>query len=147
MTPRRLGLFLALATLPVTGPKAAHAQGQINVQPAPVFQNEGRDPIPFNVTLSSLTLTVIVSSDTIVRSTYFQSVSSNTTSICISPSSGSTNCTTSWAGWQLSPNSSMIQYTRSAWYGRLPSGAPAQAVSGFRTRDRGDYGTISSPAR
>ncbi len=147
MPPRRLGALLALAALTFLGPQRSCAQGQINVQPSPVFQNEGRDPVVFNVTLSSGYLTIIVSSDTIARSTFIQNVSSNTSSACISPSSGSVACGSSWAGVQLPPNSALTDYTRSAWYGRLPAGISTMNLNGYRTRDRGDYGSIAAPGR
>lgn len=147
MGPRWIEVLLAIAALTILGPGKVYAQGQINIQPSAMFQNEGRDPISFNVTLSSGYLTIIVSSDTIARSTFIQNVSSNTSNACISTSSGSAACGSSWAGVQIPPNSSLTDYTRSAWYGRLPTGIATQTISGYRTRDRGDYGSIASPGR
>ncbi len=145
MSTRWIEIVLALAALTFLGPQAARAQGQNPYLPAPIFQNEGRDPIAFNTALTSYTLTIIISSDTIARSTLFQSISSNTATICISPSSGSFACNSSWPGVQLPPNSTLTDFNRSAWYGRVPAGNATQNVNGYRTRDRGDYGAVGAP--
>lgn len=151
MTPRRLGLCVSLAVAVLAGPRWLMAQGQINQYPAPVFQNEGRDPIAFNVLCATTPWTMAASSDTISRSTFLEATSSNTYAVCLVPGNtappASTRCSTGTVGVELPPNSSYTDYSRAAWWCAASSGTIAQPLKGVRTRDRGDYGNIAAPGK
>lgn len=155
MTPRRIGLLFGLAALAVLAPHSVMAQGEKYQEPQPVYQSEGRNPIPFRVSCATASWTIVVASDTIARSTFMESISSNTNAICLLPSatmttpsvSISSQCMTATQGPELPPNSSLTDYSRAAWYCAASSGTVANILKGYRTRDKGDYGRIGDASR
>lgn len=145
MNARRLGLITGLLFMASYIPHIVLAQGQKYYEPQPVFQSEGRNPIAFSVNCATATWTLVIASDTISRSTLMESISSNTVSICLSPSvTSSSQCVTGTPGPELSPNSSLTDYSHVAWYCSASSGTTSQTIKGYRTRDKGDYGIIGS---
>ncbi len=152
MTPRRLGLLFGLAALAATGPRCVVAQGTLNIQPSTVYQSEGRNPVPFSVTCSTPSWTVVVSSDAISRSTFMEAISSNTAAVCLLPFTGgvtptvavSSQCVTATKGIELPPNSAYTDYSKAAWACAASSGTVNQVIKGVRTRDAGDYGNIGN---
>lgn len=153
MTARRIGLWCGLASLAIASARWANAQNQKYVEPQPVFMSEGRNPLTFNVSCATATWTIIVSSDTIARSTFMQSSSSNTNTICLLPSatgtapsvSVSSQCVSATQGPELTPSSALTDYSHAAWYCASSSGTVANTIRGYRTRDKGDYGYIGAP--
>lgn len=151
MTARRAGLVVGLLGLALWGGQGlreARAQGMLQVQGTTVYQSEGRDPVTFDVQCTTAPWVNVVSSDTISRSTFFQAISSNTTTICLVPGNtspaASVRCSTTTAGPELAPNSALTDYSRAAWWCAASSGTTTQVLKGYRTRDRSDYGAISS---
>lgn len=153
MTPRRLGLLMSLAALAALGPRFARAQGMAKQEAMPVFQSEGRNPITFAVACATATWTVVIASDTIARSTFIESISSNTASICLLPIASATvptvaissQCVPQTQGTELPPNSALTDYNRSGWACIASSGTATQYLKGYRTRDKGDIGYIGAP--
>lgn len=146
MTPRRLGLVVSILALAVLGPRWARAQGMAALESQPVFQSEGRTPVAFAATCSTATWTLVIASDTISRSTFMESIAANTQPICLSPiAAGATQCVSTSAGPELSPNSELTDYSHAAWYCAASSGTTSQALKGYRTRDKGDFGGIGDP--
>jgi hypothetical protein len=152
MPYRRIGLLAALAAFAVLGPRGAMAQGATQNNPAPGFQTEGRNTVTFSVPCATATWTLIIASDTISRSTFLQSISSNTNTICLLPETAgavptvaiSSQCTTNTQGPELSPISALTDYSHSAWWCASSSGTATNTIKGYRTRDKGDYGNIGA---
>jgi len=148
MTPRRLGLIFSLAgmvALAVYSPKQTEAQGQAKDNILPTFQSEGRDPIYFSTACISTAWRMIISSDTIARSTLVIASSSNTALVCISTGMSSANgCAPNTASDELPPASAMTLYHRASIFCRSASGT--QTLKGHRNRDHADYGNINMGA-
>ncbi len=152
MTPRRLGLLLALVAFAGAGARWAAAEGMKYQESQAVYQSEGSNPVTFNVSCATATWTVIIASDTISRSTFMESVSSNTYSICLLPITNGTapsvavssQCTTSTQGPELIPNSALTDYSRAGWACASSSGTVTQTLKGYRTRDKRDTGWIGA---
>ncbi len=153
MTPRRLGLLLGLAALAAAGAHFAQAEGMGALQAIPMYQSEGSNPLKFSVTCPTATWTQVVSSDTISRSTFFQAVTSNTTTVCLIPAANaaaaptiavSSQCVTATQGVELPPNSALTDYSRAAWYCLSSSGTVSNVIKGYRTRDKRDIGNIGA---
>lgn len=135
--------WLALAALICFG-STAYAQGQAKQEVSPTFQQEGRDPIYYSTSCISTAWTLVLSSDTIARSTIVIAISSNTSSVCVS--SGPTNantCVGGTPGDELGPNSSITLNHRAAIYCRSALGT--QILKGHRNRDHADYGQPGVP--
>ncbi len=147
MNARRLGLALSLLALAGAVPRWVRAQGMARLETAPIFQSEGRDPVYFNVSCASATWTVIVASDTIARSTFMQSISSNTQAVCLSSATSSQNCDSNAKGPEIAPTSNFTDYSHAGWACKAVTGTSAQIIKGYRTRDRADFGAISFPER
>ncbi len=147
MTPRRLGLLLGLAAMAVLGPRWVRAQGTKESQPITMYRAEGRDVVYFNVSCATATWTVVLSSDSIARSTFIQAISSNTQAVCLSSATSSQNCDSSAAGPELPPTSALTDYGHAGWACKAVTGTSAQRLKGYRARDRGDYGAIGLPGR
>lgn len=153
MTPRSLGLLASLLTaivLVAVSPNSSHAQNEKFREPQPVFQSEGRNPYAFNVSCSTSAWTIVVTSDTIARSTFIESISSNTNNVCLLPGptvptvAVSSQCTTATQGPELVPSSSLTDYSRAAWYCASSSGTVSNILKGYRTRDVGDAGLVGN---
>jgi hypothetical protein len=142
MTPRRIGLIFGLAALVISGVRMASAQGQRYNDLQGVFQSEGRQRIWFNTACIPGSWTLIISSDTISHSTFMMSISSNTSSVCLSSSAAAGGCSATTQGPELAPNSWLTDYSHGEWY--CESSAGTQYVKGYRTRDKGDYGNIGA---
>lgn len=140
MTPRRLGLLTALVVSVILAPRFVKAQGEKEILPIPMFMTEGRDPVYFNISCTTAAWAVVVSSDQIARSTFIESISSNTMNICLSSTTSSQNCDSTAAGPELVPGQTLTDYSRAAWSCKSVTGTSAQVIKGYRTRDRGDYG-------
>ena len=151
MEVRKLGLLASFAAILAFGPslvRMAVAEGRLETQPRPTFQDEGRDPVPFNISCSSNAWTVLATSDTIRRSITAQLSSDSPNKVCIATVTASTNaCDDTTPGVELSSSAfSWTDYTQSAWRCRSRSGDAVGAVGrirGYFSRDRGDYGIIS----
>ena len=119
----------------------------------PMFQSEGFNPLPFNASCATATWTIVIASDTISRSTFLESISSNTNSICLIPFTlgvvptvaVSSQCVTSTKGIELQPNTAYTDYSHAGWACAASSGTVSGTIKGVRTRDSGDYGGINSP--
>lgn len=152
MTPRRLGLLLGLATLALTGTRIAIAEPMKYMESQGVYQSEGSNPSTFNVACATASWTVVITSDTISRSTFMESISSNTNSICLIPVSNnvaptvavSSQCINVTQGPELAPNSSLTDYSKAAWYCAASSGTVVNYIKGYRTRDLRDTGWIGA---
>lgn len=149
MNARRLGLIVALCGLAVM----VRAQGMARLEPVPMFQSEGINPVPFSVSCATASWTLAIASDTISRSTFIESVSSNTNTICLLPViygvmptvAVSSQCVTATKGIELTPNSAYTDYSHAGWACAASSGTVSNVLKGVRTRDRGDFGGIGSP--
>lgn len=139
--------MLKLLALLVLLPCSAWADGRYMTQVQPAYMDEGDSPVEFSVACSSLSWTMIVSSDTISRSVLFYAPVDNTasSSVCISLSSNTTACSASKPGTELTPDSSVTDYTKARWFCRARSGS-TDRVKGWRSRDKRDYGDIGNPA-
>ena len=145
--------FLLLAVLALI-PGLVHAQGMDQIQVMPVFESEGFNPIPFNVACGTNSWTVVVASDTISRSTFMENIPENANTICLIPFTGGvlptvgTNgqCTSTTKGVHLPTSAATTDYTHSGWACQTAAGSVTGQISGYRTRDSGDYGGISDPA-
>lgn len=144
MTPRRLGLLFGLAAVAVTGSRMVSAEGMKYQESQAVYQSEGSNPVYFNVSCATASWTVVIASDTISRSTFMQSISSNTQNICLSSSTSSQPCDSSAAGPELVPSSALTDYSRAAWACRSVVGTSSQTIKGYRTRDKRDTGWIGA---
>lgn len=152
MTPRRLGLIFGLAALAVMGTHLALAEPMKYMESQAVYQSEGSNPITFNIACATASWTQVVSSDTISRSTFMESISSNTNSICLLATSNnviptvavSSQCINVTKGPELAPNSSLTDYSRAAWYCAASSGTVVNYIKGYRTRDLRDSGWIGA---
>lgn len=147
----RVLIVIAVSLLGFAG--STRAQGMARLEATPVFQSEGINPIAFSVTCATATWTLAVASDTISRSTFLESVSSNTYQICLLPVvygvmptvAISSQCTTATKGIELTPNSAYTDYSHAGWACASSSGTASGTIKGVRTRDRGDYGGIGDP--
>ena len=152
MTPRRLGLFVGLAAIAVLGPRWSRAEGMKYQEAQPVYQSEGSNPITFNVSCATGAWTIVIASDTISRSTFMESISSNTQNICLLPVTNgvaptvaiSSQCTTASPGPELVPSSSLTDYSRAGWACASSSGTVVNTIKGYRTRDKRDTGWIGA---
>lgn len=146
MTPRRIGLWLSILATTILVPKWVMAEASRYTDSTPVYQSEGNDRTWFNVSCATESWTIVLSSDTIARSTFIQSTSSNTYGVCLSSGPANTACTSSTVGVELSPNSAYTDYSKNSWYCRTSAGTIAQRLKGVRTRDNHDYGNIGNRA-
>ena len=147
-----IGLVVAvLAFVPCLG----HSQGMDQIQVMPVFESEGFNPIAFNVACATASWTQVVSSDTISRSTFFENIPENSSNtICLLPFTGgvlptvsiSSQCVSVTKGIHLPMGAGITDYTHAGWACASSSGTVTEQISGYRTRDSGDYGGISDPA-
>ena len=146
--------FLLLAVLALM-PGLVHAQGALQEQETPTFESEGFNPIPFNVACATASWTVVVASDTISRSTFFENIPENSSNtICLLPFTGgvtptvaiSSQCISVTKGVHLPMAAAITDYTHAGWACASSSGTVTEQISGYRTRDSGDYGDISNPA-
>jgi len=136
----KIGL-LALLWLP----SSAYAEGAKAFQPQAIFQDEGDQVIPYSVQCASTSWTVLVSSNIISRSVLYVALSGNSTSICISSmTTAGYACQDSTPGIELTPGSSLSDYTKVVWYCRARQTVGATDTRGYikgrRSRDSGDDG-------
>lgn len=109
------------------------------------FRDEGRDPFGFSTICSSVTWTVLSSSDTISRSMTMFIDPANTVAVCLSTMTGTAyGCTTATPGMYFPATTYAVftDYTSFSWKCKAGAGATA-VVGGVRARDRGDFGAIS----
>lgn len=141
-----------MAALAVLGVRFAKAEGMKYLESAPMYQSEGSNPVAFNVTCATATWTIIIASDTISRSTLMESIPANTQTICLLPGTTSTvpniaissQCMSSTGGIQLIPSYGLTDYSRAAWFCASSSGTVSGTITGYRTRDKRDYGSIGA---
>lgn len=153
MSPRCLVLLFGLAALAAAAARLAGAEGMKYEFSQAVYQSEGSNPVAFSVSCATASWTVVVASDTISRSTFLESVSSNTTNICLLPVTNgiapsvsvSSQCTTATPGPELPPNSSLTDYSRAGWACASSSGTVSNIIKGYRTRDKRDSGWVGAP--
>lgn len=138
-----IGLITALSYFLInTAP--VFAQGVAKNNPIAVFNTEGRNPVYFSVSCVPSSWTLLVSSDTIARSTFIVSIASNTAAVCLSTGpTNSNSCVQGTPSDELPPNSAETVYHRAAIYCR--SGAGTQTLKGHRNRDHADYGQVPIP--
>ena len=139
------GILLAGAFL--IGGLSAHAQSGSRAQKGvvPVFQDEGRDPIYFNMACSSHTWTVVSASDTIRRSILMQLSLDSRATVCLSSiTAASHTCTDTTTGVELSSSTpSLTDFTSAAWRCRSREGGNITGrVRGYIARDRADFPAI-----
>lgn len=152
MILRRLALLLGLAALAATAPRGASAEGMMYMQAQATYQSEGSNPVSFNTTCATATWTVVIASDTIARSTFMESISSNTNNICLLPITTGTaptvaissQCMTSTRGPELVPSSAMTDYSKAGWACASSSGTVSGVIKGYRTRDKRDIGWVGA---
>ncbi len=152
MTTRRLGLLFGLAAFAVLVPRWARAEGMKYQESQAVYQSEGSNPVTFVVSCATATWTIVIASDTISRSTFIESVSSNTNTVCLLPITNgvaptvavSSQCTTATQGPELVPSSSLTDYSRAGWACAASSGTVTNTLKGYRTRDKRDTGWIGA---
>lgn len=129
-------------------PSLALAQGQKYIESQPTFQSEGRNPVSFNVSCATASWTLVIASATISRSTFMESISSNTYSVCLNPvSAPSTQCAQSAVGIELMPTQGYTDYSKASWWCSASSGTITQTIKGVRTQDKGDYGNIGAASQ
>lgn len=137
-------LTLALACL---APLPALAQGGGGQDPLATYLDEGRDPVPFWITCTSTSWTVVVTSDTAKRAAILQAPPDNDTNICISSATAGT-CVGTMGGVELAANDSLTDNGRSLWRCRARANTAATMttnIKGVIWRDRSDYGRIGRP--
>lgn len=127
----------------------ASAAPRNKIESIPTFRDEGRNPILFSISCTTTSWTVIASSDPIRRSILIQADPGNTLTVCVSTTTNSSDsCTSARPGPKLIAASALTDYTPIQWTCRAASSASvsAAAVSGYSTRDKGDYGYQTSPS-
>jgi hypothetical protein len=149
---RRLGLYFSLVVIAgvvVLSPRFANALGTKEWQDIRTYRSEGRGILPFNVSCSSTAWTVVQSSDAIRRSILMESIPENTLNVCISTLTLIGDpCGQGTPGIKLTNGSSLTDYTTIQWNCRaVPSATlSSSTVSGYSTRDKGDFGAIYAPS-
>jgi hypothetical protein len=144
MNPRRIGLIFALGLLLAYSPNLVRGQGTKFPQITPVYQEEGRQRVFFSATCTGSSWTLVVSSDSISRSTLITALAANSEPVCLSSSTATGSCSATTQGPELPASSSLTDYSHGEWYCQSYSGT--QYVKGYRTRDKGDYGNIGAPS-
>lgn len=150
--PRGPFLLVALAAASCFAAAAARAEGMKYQEAQAVYQSEGSNPVSFNVNCATATWTIVIASDTISRSTFMESISSNTNNICLLPITNgvapsvavSSQCTTATQGPELVPSSELTDYSRAGWACASASGTVVNVLKGYRTRDKRDTGWIGA---
>ena len=147
MTAKRLVLVCSLLIIGALVPRMVNGQGMIGRNPTPQFDNQGRDPIMFNVSCSTYAWTVVRSSDTIGRDFFVQAPSTNTISVSVVFSSAAPGYTydTTTVGVDMAPGSSLRDSHRAAIFCRAIPGTSAQRIKGYWNRDRGDQTLVDAP--
>ena len=126
----------------------AWSEGADNKGTQRTFNDDGRDPVLFNVTCDSFSWTTVVTSDTISRSVLFQWEPTSASGVCIATWTIATSSCTSLTNGPFisSATPSFTSYDQNRWNCRATSvNSAASRVRGYRARDRGDYGGINKP--
>lgn len=151
MTIRQWGLIFGLTSsigFLLYFPQTLKAQSTIRWEANMSYRSEGRDPVDFNVQCGSTSWTTVISTDNIRRSAIFQSIELNLGTVCLRPGtpivsfSTTTACGQTTPGIHLIPTSTLTDYTMAQWNCR--SQTSTNTISGYITRDRGDYGRIGA---
>jgi hypothetical protein len=144
------GALVVLALL--AGAGIAHARGSLHTFSAPSFRDEGRNPQMFVISCSTQSWAVVVSSDAIRRSVLMQADPGNTLTVCLSTTTNSGDACSAappgTPGVKLTAGQSLTDYTTIQWTCRAATSLSlsSQTVSGYYTRDKGDYGGVADPA-
>lgn len=152
MNARKLGLAFGLFGIGLLIASKAMALGRESRLIKGTWRDEGNVGILFNVAVTSSAWTAVpASTDSIRRAVIYQTDEGALASVCLATTTNSNDpCNASTPGIKLSTGATLSDYSGIQFYGRARSAGPAGAagsvnVSGYWTRDTGDYGAISFP--
>ena|SRR3990167_2573514 len=92
------------------------ARQNVSVNPVYLHEGDGTGREPFAIGCSSTSWTAVVAADETSRSTMFQALDSNALGVCVSTmTTGAYTCSDTTPGYELSPGSSLTDYTTGAW--------------------------------